>query len=279
MKKMMVIRGFAPSTQKSYLQAVKNLINFCNGLKLTSMDYNHIREFLLHAINVRNLSSQYVNSNYSGIKFIFEAVFEREWNMKHVPRVKVKRHFPVVLSKEEVKTLLRAVPNLKHKAALVTIYSAGLRVSEALNLKITDIDSKRMQIFVRQGKGSKDRYVLLAEATLAILRKYFKEYKPKEWLFQTANSGSNPKPLSTRTIQWAVTDAKKRAGFTKKITTHTLRHSFATHLVEQGVNLIKVKNLLGHDTLETTMLYIHLANKDILSVKSPIDIDGGFECE
>lgn len=274
MKNLMELRGFAPSTQKAYLAAVRHLASFFD-VPLGTMGYEHVREFLLHAINVRKLSSQYINTTYSGFKFLFETVFQRDWNMKHIPRLKKKRQLPQTLSREEVSSILNAVTNLKHKAILMTIYSAGLRVSEAVNLRVLDIDSNNMRIFIRQGKGGKDRYAILAQSTLNILRQYFREYRPKEWLFQTANSDSYPKPLHTRTVQHVFHDARVKAGIMKHITPHTLRHSFATHLVEQGVNLIKVKELLGHDKLETTMLYIHLANKDIFAVKSPIDFYGG----
>jgi site-specific recombinase XerD len=182
-----------------------HLRHFANHFKLpfSEMNYDHVRDFLLHVINVKKLSSEYINSSYSAIRFFYESVFERDWNMKHIPRLKSKRKLPVVLSKEEINKILKDVSYLKHKVMIVTAYSAGLRVSEVSRLKVHDIDSKNMQIFIRQGKGNKD--------------------------------------------------------------------SFATHLVEQGTNLIIVKDLLGHEKLETTMLYIHLAKKDILNTHSPFD--------
>lgn len=170
-------------------------------------------------------------------------------------------------------SMINSLSNLKHKAVLAVIYSAGLRVSEAANLLITDIDSKNMRIFIRQGKGNKDRYAQLANGTLEILREYFKEFRPKEWLFQSASStNGKPFPIHTRTIQNTFQEARIKAGISKRVTPHSLRHSYATHLLENGTNLIKVKDLLGHDKLETTMLYVHLASKDILDTKSPFDI-------
>jgi len=267
MKEMMDLRGFAPSTQRTYLMHIKHLtehfsIPFCD------MGYDHVKDFLIHAINIRKLSCEYVNSAYSSFRFLYEAVFEREWNMRHIPRVKKKRKFPEVLSKEEIKKLLNAVSNIKHKAMLTLAYSAGLRVNEIAKLKVTDIDSKNMQIFIRQAKGNKDRFALLSTSTLALLREYYKLYRPKEWLFP----GQNPSyAISTRTIQAAFNDAKKIAGINPKSTPHTLRHSFATHLVEQGTHLLTVKELLGHESIDTTAMYIHLAKRDILGVRSPFD--------
>lgn len=269
MQEMMDLRGFAPSTQRTYLMHARHLTNHFS-LPFKNMTYDHVRDFLLHAINIKKLSCEYVNSAYSSFRFLYEAVFEREWNMKHIPRVKKKRKFPEVLSKEAVKKILASVSNLKHKAMLATAYSAGLRVGEVAKLKITDIDSKNMQLFIRQAKGNKDRYALLSSSNLELLRKYYKEYHPKEWLFPGQNSSQ---PISTRTIQAAFNDAKKIAGITKKVTPHTLRHSFATHLIEQGTSLITVKELLGHESIDTTVLYIHLAKRDVLGVHSPFDGD------
>lgn len=269
MKERMELRGFAISTQRTYLM---HLRHFANHFKLpfSEMNYDHVRDFLLHVIKVKKLSSEYINSSYSAIRFLYESVFERDWNMKHIPRLKSKRKLPVVLSKEEINKILKDVSYLKHKAMIVTAYSAGLRVSEVSRLKVHDIDSENMQIFIRQGKGNKDRFALLSKNTLNLLRNYYKQLHPKntDWLFP----GQNPSnPISTRTIQSSFKDAVKKAGITKKVSPHTLRHSFATHLVEQGTNLIIVKDLLGHEKLETTMLYIHLAKKDILNTHSPFD--------
>ena len=278
MQKRMELRGFAKSTQRAYLTAVQKLSEF-HSLTFEEMGYSHVRDFLLHAIQVRNLSSQYINTTYSGIKFLFEATLERDWNMKHIPRIRKSRKFPETLLFQEVKKLLEVTTNLKHKAALALAYSAGLRVSEVSNLKITDIDSKTMRIFIRQGKGKKDRYAQLAQKTLEILREYFIEFRPKLWLFQSESSKNcDPFPISTRTIQNVFQESRIKAGITKKVSPHSLRHSYATHLVEKGTNLIKVKDLLGHDKLETTMLYIHLASKDVFGTKSPMDTDWD-ECD
>ncbi|TYQ14893.1 UNVERIFIED_CONTAM: site-specific recombinase XerD [Acetivibrio alkalicellulosi] len=272
MKQGMELRGFAISTQKKYLMNLRHFTNHFN-LPFSEMNYDHVRDFLHHAIKIKKLSSESINGCYSAIRFLYETVFERDWNMKHIPRIKNKKKFPEVLSKDEVNKIFKNASYLKHKAMIVTAYSAGLRVSEVSRLKISDIDSKNMQIFIRQGKGNKDRFALLSKNNLEILRTYFKKFRPTDWLFP----GQNPSnPISTRTIQSTFKEAVKKAGITKNVSPHTLRHSFATHLVEQGTNLIIVKDLLGHEKLETTMIYIHLARKDILGTSSPFD-GGDFD--
>ena len=188
--------------------------------------------------------------------------------MKNIPRVKRSKKLPVVLSKDEVKRLFDVTVNLKHKAILMTTYSAGLRVDEVTRLKISDIDSGNMQIHIRQGKGDKDRYSLLGESNLKILREYFKVYRPSVWLFPNELS---LEPLSTRTAQQVFCDAKNRAGISKDVSIHSLRHSFATHLLKSGVDIVRIQRLLGHTNIQTTSIYLHLTSTDILGVISPLD--------
>ena len=227
MKQMMELRGFAASTQKTYMMHLRQFTNHFS-ISFSDMDYDHVRDFLHHAISIRKLSCEYVNFCYSAIRFLYEAVFERDWNMKYIPRIKKKRKFPEVLSKDEILKIINSLDNLKHKAMLVTAYSAGLRVSDVANLKIIDVDSNNMQLFIRQSKGNKDRYALLSKTNLDILRRYYKEFKPKEWLFP----GQNPSlPISTRIIQHVFTDAKNCAGIHKKVSPHTLRHYVESNIM------------------------------------------------
>ena len=172
-----------------------------------------------------------------------------------------------MLSEEEVTLILNATQNLKHKALLITIYSAGLRISEVINLKIKDIDSQRMQIRVEQGKGKKDRYTLLSAKNLQLLRKYFIEYKPKIWLFE----GANGEMYSKKSIQIMLKKAVDKVGIKKHITVHTLRHSFATHLLEAGTDLRYIQSLLGHANSKTTEIYTHITTKGFDQIKSPLD--------
>ncbi len=174
---------------------------------------------------------------------------------------------PEVLSEEEVAAILNATVNLKHKALLMTIYSGGLRISEAVNMKIKDIDSKRMQIRIEQGKGKKDRYTLLGRETLRILRKYVREYRPKEWMFEGSAGGQ----YSTRSIQNILKKAVTEVGIKKNVTVHTLRHSFATHLLEAGTDLRYIQSLLGHESIKTTEIYTHITTKGFDQIENPLD--------
>jgi site-specific recombinase XerD len=262
----MQLRGMSPKTQKSYTAHARRFIQFF-GVSPESLGEKHVREYLLHEIS-KGISSSYVNACYSGLKFLFETTLLREWNMKNIPRVKQESKLPVVLSAQDISSIFSVVENLKHRTILMTAYGAGLRVSELSQLKITDIDSKNMQIHVRLGKGKKDRYSLLSKKNLEILREYWKEYKPCEWLFPGI---SGVKPITTRSIQRVFSDAVQKANIKKQISIHCLRHSFATHLLESGTNIRYIQQLLGHANINTTMKYIHVMRMNVLNVKSPLD--------
>lgn len=184
-----------------------------------------------------------------------------------IDRPQEETYLPEVLSEQEISDILNATENLKHKAILMTIYSAGLRISEAINLKVKDIDSQRMQIRVEQAKGKKDRYTLLGTKTLEILRKYFLEYKPKIWLFE----GAKGEQYAPRTIQEILKKSVAKTQIKKRVTVHTLRHSFATHLLEAGTDLRYIQSLLGHANSKTTEIYTHITTKGFDQIKSPLD--------
>jgi site-specific recombinase XerD len=193
----------------------------------------------------------------------------REWEMNKIPRTKKEKRLPVVLSPDEVRHIFNVTENIKHKTILMLIYSAGLRVSEAANLKISDIDSATMQIFIRAGKGKKDRYCILSPYILEFLRNYWKLYHPHEWLFP----GNPPeKSITSRTIQRIFEISMMKAGITKHATVHTLRHSYATHLLEAKIDIHYIQELMGHSNIKTTSQYIHLQRKDLLNIKSPLDV-------
>jgi integrase/recombinase XerD len=272
MTKTMELRGFATSTKKTYLGHLRRFAEFC-GKHPSACGYDDVRSFLHNSINVRKLSPQFINSAYGALKFFFESALCREWNMKHIPRLKTKHTLPEILSKEEVASILNHITNLKHKAMITTIYSAGLRINEAAHLKISDIDSKNMRIFVRQGKGNKDRFTLLSKNNLLLLRNYYREYKPKEWLFPGFLSSD---PISVRNIQVVFKNGVKAAGIKKKVSVHTLRHSFATHLLNQGASILQIKELLGHYDIQTTTVYLHLSNAQVLGINSPFDEGDDF---
>jgi integrase/recombinase XerD len=271
MKMSMELKGFAQSTQRTYLAHIQRYADFC-GKHPASTEYDEVRSFLHHAIKVKKLSSSYVNSAYGAIKFYFQTVLCREWNMLHIPRVKKKAKLPIVLTPEEVFQILEATSNLKHRTILSTIYSAGLRVSEATHLKITDIQSTNRRIFIRQAKGNKDRYTILSEKNLLLLREYWKVYRPTSWLFPGA---SLDKPLSVRTIQDVFKKSLRSTGISKDASVHTLRHCFATHLLNHGASLLQLKELLGHADIQSTSMYLHLTHAQVLGLKSPLDLEGG----
>lgn len=272
MKMTMELRGFAMSTQRTYLAHLQRLQGFCNK-PICEVGYDDVRAFLHHAITVRRASSAYVNSAYGAIKFYCQSVLCREWNMLHVPRMKKKAFLPTILTPGEVRLLLEATSNLKHRAILSTIYSAGLRVSEAAHLRISDIDSSNRRILVRQSKGHKDRNTILSEKNLLLLRQYWKTYRPAFWLFPGI---PDTKPIATRSIQSVFKQSLRAAGIAKDVSVHSLRHSFATHALNQGASILQIKALLGHADIQTTSLYLHLTDAQVLGLKSPLDHhDGG----
>lgn len=267
MTQAMELAGFSTSTKKTYLGHLRRFASFC-GKHPAACGYQEVRSFLHHNISVKNFSSSYVNSTYGAIKFFYRSALCREWDMAYVPRAKRKSFLPVVLTRLEVEQALSCIHNLRHKAILSTIYSAGLRVSEAVHLKVSDIDSDNMRIFIRQAKGFKDRYSVLSSRNLGLLREYWKQHHPKIWLFPGA--GGN-KPISVRTIQSVFHDAVIAAGINKKVSVHSLRHSFATHALNAGADLLQLKELLGHENIQTTTKYLHLTHAQVLGLKSPFD--------
>lgn len=269
----MELRGFAQSTQRTYLAHIQRFSRFC-GKNPDAVGYDEVRSFLHHAIKDRKLSSAYVNSAYGAIKFYYQSVLCREWNMLHIPRVKKKSVLPTILTPQEVRDIIEVTSNLKHKAILSTIYSAGLRVSEAVHLQVSDIHSDRMRILVRQAKGNKDRYSILSKTTLLLLRQYWKVYRPHPWLFPGI---PDSKPMATRTIQSVFQQSVSAAGISKKVSVHTLRHCFATHLLNQGASILQIKELLGHADIQTTSIYLHLTHAQVLGLKSPLDFPSGGE--
>lgn len=212
-----------------------------------------------------------VNQTISAIRILHKDVLNKEWDPLSIKRPKREKKLPVILSKEEVNLLLKALSNVKHKAILNLGYSAGLRVSEVINLKVEHIDSSRMQIRVVGGKGRKDRYTLLSKSALELLRTYFKEYQPKKWLFE--GWSHTEKQYSSTSIQKILKKACKLSGTNKGVSYHSLRHCFATHLLEQGTNLQIIQQLLGHSNIRTTCTYLHVQQHSLEKVVSPIDVE------
>ena len=233
------------------------------------LEENEIRDYLHYCIMEKKLSEGTVNYINASLKFFYTKTLNRYWNMDKIARVKEPKKLPAVLSPQEVKSIFDVTENLKHKAILMTVYSAGLRVSEVCNLKITDIDSKNMQILIRQGKGKKDRYSLLSKANLEILREYWKRYHPEEYLF---SGRYRTDAITSRSVQKMLEQSLEKTKITKNVTVHTLRHSFATHLLDAGTDICYIQRLLGHTRITTTTIYLHLRRMDLLNIKSPLDI-------
>jgi site-specific recombinase XerD len=258
---------YSEKTIKAYKEKFEEFMNYYSGKELEEIDENMILAYLRYLVIERKISSSYQNQAINAIKFYYEKVMNGNRKVYLIDRPIKEKILPNILSVKEVEDLLRVVDNVKHKAILMLAYSASLRLSELINVKIKDIDSTRMQIRVQQGKGKKDRYTLLSRKFLDLVRKYYVEYTPKEWLFEGAAGGQ----YSTRSIQLIMKDAVKKAGIKKKVSIHSLRHSFATHLLENGTDLRYIQSLLGHESSKTTEIYTHVTTKGFDQLESPLD--------
>ena len=263
----MELRGLSKCTCKTYLKQMHHFVRHFKKSPL-EMTEKEIREYLHYLTHDKKLSHSYVNCAYSALKFFYTTTLDREWDIRKLPRLKKERKLPIVLSPKEINTIFEVITNLKHKAILMTIYSAGLRVSEAAHLKVSDIDSQRMQIRIRSGKGNKDRYCMLSQTLLEVLRRYWYAYQPSDWLFPSIEKDQ---PLSTRSIQRVFKQSLEQAGIHKKASVHTLRHSFATHLLELGTDIYSIQKLMGHSNIKTTSIYIHVQEQKVLNIISPLD--------
>jgi integrase/recombinase XerD len=269
MTKDMELKNLSERTIKTYLGCMKNFARHY-GKSPDQMDDGAVRDFLYYLLKEKNSSQAAINQHYSALKFFYQTTLGRDWAALKIPRSRRIKKLPVVLSLAEVRDLLSNVDGLKNRTILTTVYSGGLRLREALNLEVSDIDSQRMMIRVRQGKGNKDRYTLLGKRALDMLRLYWQRYRPKELLFPSRIREG--RPIDSTGIQKAFREALTRTTIRKKATVHTLRHSFATHLLEAGTEIPYIQNLLGHSDARVTSIYLHVARKKVLKVVSPIDL-------
>ncbi len=262
----MTIRKIAAKTQQGYIRTIKNLAAFL-GRSPDTASFEDIRRFQLH-VAASGVGTGARNQTVAALRFFFRVTLKRSAIVEHTAFIHEPRKLPVVLSPEEVAHFLDAAPGLKYKAALSVAYGAGLRVSEVVALKVSDIDGKRMVIRIEQGKGRKDRYVMLSPHLLELLRAWYKVARPQGWLFP----GQNPvNPMTTRQLTRACHAAAHMAEIGKRVSPHTLRHSFATHLLEQNIDIRVIQVLLGHAKLDTTALYTRVATKTIREIMSPLD--------
>jgi site-specific recombinase XerD len=262
----MKIRNMSPLTQAAYVRAVKNFSAFF-GRSPDKLTFEDVRTYQLHLIS-RGLQAQTVNQIICALRFFYAVTLRKPEARTELPLARRADILPAVLAPEEVVRFLDAVADVKYRAAFTTIYAAGLRVSEVASLSVADIDSARMVIHIRQGKGRKDRYVMLSEQLLGILRAYWRVERPKDSLFP----GPDPdRPVTPRSLQRACREAADAAGLGKRVTVHTLRHCFATHLLERGVDIRVIQDLLGHRHITSTSRYARVAVNTIRQIQSPLE--------
>lgn len=261
-------KRYSESTCKTYTAYIKDFIYHFGSDKIESLNAMDINTYILELIRKDHISPSEQNQRINAIKFYYEKVLGRNKLELQIERPRSVNSLPKVLSKDEIRRILDNCHNIKHKCILSILYSAGLRRSELLNLKINDILSDRKQIRVSDSKGNKDRYTLLSDNVLNLLREYYKLYKPQTWLFEGASPG---KQYSTTSIKNILNNCAKKAGISKRVTPHMLRHSFATHLLEQGTDLRYIQTLLGHSSTKTTEIYTFVSNENLNAIKNPLD--------
>jgi integrase/recombinase XerD len=262
----MTIRKLAPKTQHDYVQRVKDFAAFLNRSPATASKED-VRRYQLH-LAASGAHTPKINGTVSALRFFFDVTLDRADLAKQAAFVHEPRKLPVVLSPEEVARLLEAAPSIKYKAALSVAYGAGLRVSEVVALKVSDVDSKRMMLRVEQGKGRKDRHAMLSPQLLELLRDWYRVARPQGWLFPGRDRVN---PMTPRQLRRGCEAAAQAAKINKRVTPHTLRHSFATHLLEQNIDIRVIQVLLGHAKLDTTALYARVATNTLRQVMSPLD--------
>jgi integrase/recombinase XerD len=261
------LRNYSPHTQRAYIRWVAE---FAQHFKATpdQLGPDHVRAYQLFLVQRKKLAWSSFNQGVCALRFFYHDVLHRKWMIEHIPYPRHEQKLPVVLSPGEVVALFQNTPNLKQRTILMTIYAAGLRVSELINLRVTDIDSQRQIIRVSQGKGHKDRQVMLAPKLLETLRAYWKRYRPKTWLFP----GRNPeRPMVSTTVWHYCNEARAAAHLAKPVSPHTLRHCFATHLLEDATDLRRIQLLLGHRNLKTTAKYLHVSDLAVRTTISPLE--------
>lgn len=265
MDKSMQVNGMGESTREAYARSMRQLVEHYNKSP-DLINEDELLDYFIHRQEVTGWAPATMRICYSGVKFFFRHVLKREWHLLHIAQAKREKRLPAVLSREEVKKVLAKVDTFHNYAYLATVYSCGLRLQEGLYLEISDIDGARKMIHVHRGKGAKDRYVPLPEATYTLLRRYWVTHRNPKLIFpavgRARRSGPTSKiPMSIEGVQGGFRRAKHAAGIHKKgVSVHTLRHSYATHLLEAGVNLRVIQKNLGHSNIETTMIYLHLTN-------------------
>lgn len=267
LKNEITLRGLSPSTLKIYTTEFAQLLYIIKDYPVQNLSAEKLKSYFLYCITELGLSENYLHSRINAVKFYFEKVLKRETLFLDIPRPKKPELLPKSLNKKEIAKLIKVTENLKHQLIIRLCYGMGLRVSEIVNLKTEHIDSSAMRVFISKAKGKKDRYVTLPESVLQDLRKYYREYRPKEFLFEGQKGGS----YSTRSVQRIFKTAMNKAGISKTVGIHSLRHSYATHLLEYGTDISLIQKLLGHNSIKTTLNYTKVTDKHLQKVTSPLD--------
>ncbi len=262
------LKAYSPSTINTYRNEFMQLLKILKHKPVDELTTDELKRYMVYAMEKEDISENTAHSRLNALKFYFEQVLGRGKFFWEIPRPKKAMILPKVISEEKIIEGLLVVENIKHRTLLLLAYSAGLRVSEVIGLKITDINSDRMQISINHAKGKKDRVVTLSQTILPLLREYYKKYKPKTWLFEGQDSNEH---YSSRSAQQIFRDAYKKLGLPPQCSFHSLRHSFATHLLESGTDISYIQKLLGHNDIKTTLRYTQISNKDIGKIESPLD--------
>jgi integrase/recombinase XerD len=273
------LKGTPDSSRESYWRRIRAFLSFMqnSNKSIKDMKEEDIQQYILYLKKEKGLSAGTINNYISSIKFFYTYVLERDWNENKIPRMRRVKTFPVIPSREDVLALLDSTENLKHKAIFSLIYGSGLRVSEVAKLKISDICSKTMRIRVDHAKHNTNRYTILSEKALEVLREYFrhyfssKKYKPDDWLFPGQN---NQNHINVKTIKNTLIKLREKLELDPSISAHTLRHCFSTHSLEDGIDPVFIQQMLGHKNLQTTLAYLHMTSKSLMGVKSPLDSKG-----
>ncbi len=270
MKEHLQLKSYSPSTFRTYLQEMSHLLGMLKNIPADDLNTEHLKRYLIYCSTELKLKENTLHSRINALKFYYEQVLGREKFFWEIPRPKKQLILPKVLGEDEIARLFNSLDNIKHKAMLFTAYSAGLRVSEIVALKLRDIDSSRMQIRIENAKGKKDRLVNLSPVLLDILRAYIRTYKhrPVKFLFESEQTGD---AYPTRTIQRIFYMAREKARISKQVGIHSLRHSFATHMLEKGIDIRYIKDLLGHFSIKTTERYLHVKREQLVNIISPLD--------
>lgn len=264
------LKAYSAATIRTYRNEFLQLLKLLKNKPVNNLTPDDLRRYMVYAMEKEGINENTAHSRLNALKFYFEQVLQREKFFWEIPRPKKAQRLPKFFNQNEIAAIINSVSNKKHKVMLMLAYGAGLRVSEVIALKTFDIDSKRMTIFVRAAKGKKDRLITLSPVLLVMLREYAQAYKPdkKGYLFEGSTKGD---AYSARSLQEVLQAAKKKAGIMKPGSIHSLRHSFATHLLEKGTDVTLIQKLLGHNDIKTTLIYLHTSNKDLVKIISPLD--------